>query len=45
MTQKATPIFDHAHPKIIKVAFGFRNVLVCKKAMYCIYSFLKYSQI
>ena len=42
---RAMFIFDHAHPKIIVTTFTFAKfVLLCKKSVYSICSFLRYSQ-
>ena len=40
-TRLATPIFDHAHPKKFWAAF---NVSTCKKLVYSISTFFRYSQ-
>ena len=45
MIYKAFPIFDHAHPIIIKVTFSFpKFVSACKKSAKFINSYLRYSR-
>ena len=40
------PIFNHDHPKIIRVTFGFAEFLsTCQKSVYSVNFFLRYSQI
>ena len=45
MNKGAMPIFDHVHPKFIEATFSFpKFVPACKKSVYSICSFLRYSQ-
>ena len=45
MIYKASPIFDHVYPIIIKVASSFpKFVSACKKSAHFIDSFLRYSR-
>ena len=46
MNYMTTPIFDHAHPKIIDITFSFLEFAqACQKSVHSIISFLRYSQI
>ena len=45
MDYMTMPISDHAHPKIIEIAFSFIEFApACKKLVHSIYSILRYSQ-